>query len=481
MNKLIKNEWKKLFSKKVMYILFIITIVFTILINVMYNIEISIDTDDFYIATLEQQLKELNYKSAEDNEYYIDIKTQYDIEMIKKQYEKDSWQYNIIIYNNILEPCIRKINENTYGLQKNQEELKVAQKELNTIKERLDQNNWKVFIEEEIAEIKEEIKFYEEQIKNTKNKKTIEQLSITVANSKDRIQALSWRIEKDIPYGDSFLSGKIEEYISSSSMVNTLQNVENKSKEDLQEYKAALKQMTTSKYYIENNINIKKEYDGRYMLMHLMDEYGIFISIFSIIVAGTIVSNEFQKGTIKLLLTKPFSRGKILWAKYIVSMLSILIFVLVFFVTQFVVGGIINGFSIYQIPAVEFDYHTNSIVILSTFYYAILMILTKLPIYVLLATLAFALSTLTMNSAVSVALPILGNMAASIINLFIDRVKIIKYFVTANWDLSVYLFGGEGIAEGLNFWLSLVICCIYLVMMLITSFIIFQRRDIKNV
>ena len=239
--------------------------------------------------------------------------------------------------------------------------------------------------------------------------------------------------------------------------------------------------MNISKYYIENNINIENEYDGRYILINLTQEYGMFILIFSVIVAGTIVSNEFQKGTIKLLLTRPYSRNKILLSKYIVSIISILIFIILFALLQYFVGGMVSGFNVFNIPVVEYDLGTNTIVIMSVFKYLVISILSRLPIYILTTTLAFALSTITMNSAVSIAIPILGNMVSEVINLFIEKVKILKYFVTANWDLSVYLFGGQGLAEGLNFWLSLAICIIYLVIMITTTFIVFNKRDIKNV
>ena len=89
---------------------------------------------------------------------------------------------------------------------------------------------------------------------------------------------------------------------------------------------------------------------------------------------------------------------------------------------------------------------------MSVFKYLIIMILGNLPIYILTTTLAFALSTITMNSAVSIAIPILGNMVSELINIFIEKVM-----------------------------LSLAICLIYLAIMIVTTFIVFNKRDIKNV
>ena len=52
--------------------------------------------------------------------------------------------------------------------------------------------------------------------------------------------------------------------------------------------------------------------------------------------------------------------------------------------------------------------------------YSIYTILGVLPIYILISTLAFALGTITMNSGVSIAIPILGYSVSSIINYYIQ-------------------------------------------------------------
>ena len=484
MNKLIINEFKKIFGKKAIYILFIITIGFTILTNVLYNVDIPYDDSENQkneMEYYEQELKSIDYKNEEDNSYYIDIKTQYDLLKLKLNYESNSWQNNFIESSDIVYETLIQINENTYGVNKNAQKLKEAQSEYEKVKERLNTGDWRAFIEEQLKKTKEENVFYEEQLKNIQDKKTANDIKNSIELGKIKQQALEWRLEKNITYDGSFLSGKIEEYIYSAQSVQNLKDKENKTKEEEEEYNNSLKQMNISKYYIENNIQIENENDARYIFTNLTTEYGIFIVIFSIIVAGTIVSNEFQKGTIKLLLTRPYSRNKILLAKYIVSVICIILFIIAFVITQYIVGGIVSGFDVFKIPVVEYNLITNNIVTIPVFQYLVIKVLCVLPMYILLTTLAFALSTISMNSAVAIAIPILGNMVAEVFNIFIERVKLLKYFVTANWDLSVYLFGGKGIAEGLNFWISLIICVIYLVIMLFITFVVFKRRDIKNV
>lgn len=483
MNRLIKNEFKKLLSKKVMYILFIITIAATILTNVLYSIETSSEEEKEYLKNdlsyLEEELQLPEYKLPENKDWYIDLQTQYEQIKLKLNYEVDSWQYYFIEQDTTIYDAIRKIKENEYD--KNKEELKKAQTEYNELKAKLDSGDWKSFVNEQLKTTIKEIQTKEETLKKVTDKKTLEEIQIELENLKGNKQALKWRLEKEIAYGNNFLSSKIDEYVNSLQTVNVLKNKENKTKGEKQEYEYSLKQMNVSKYYIENNINIENEYDARYVLGNLIIEYGIFIIIFGIIIAGTIVSNELQKGTIKLLLTRPYSRNKILLSKYIVSILAIFIFIIGFAISQYIVGGIIQGFNIFNTPMVEYNLNTNSIVVMNVFEYLLLKVIGSLPIMILLSSLAFALSTITKNSAVSVAIPVLGYMMSEVINTFIERIKILKYFVTANWDLSVYLFGGKGLEEGLNWQMSLGICLIYLVIMITTTFIVFKRRDIKNV
>lgn len=482
---LIKNEFKKLFGKKIMLVLFLIALGFVLLSNILYNLDSVINEEEWIkeeLSFYEEELKALDYNTVEDNEYYIDIKTNYDLIKLKLNYGIDSWQYNYIDVNDSIYTNLWDINANTYGLNKDETILKDAIKEFNNIKQRLDSGDWKIFVQEELDYTKKEVASYEEQLKNLEEKTKIQEVTGLLEFAKINKQVLEWRLEKEIPYNYyNFSSAKLEEYQYYAEIVISLKDKENRNIQEEQSYNEALKQMNVCKYYIENNVAIENEFNAGYILGELMSEYGIFIAIFSVIIVGTIVSNEFQKGTIKLLLTKPFSRKKILLVKYIVSILVLLIFIIIFALLQFIIGGFISGFDVFNIPVVNYDLNTNSIVVMSVFKYLALNVLSSLPMYIFSVTLAFALSTITMNSTVAVAIPILVYMISEVINVFIQELKILRFFITANWDLSIYLFGGSGLVEGLNLWISLVITAVYILIMLIATFIVFNERDIKNV
>ena len=75
-------------------------------------------------------------------------------------------------------------------------------------------------------------------------------------------------------------------------------------------------------------------------------------------------------------------------------------------------------------------------------------------------------------------------MGAEIINeiaYHFEKAKFLRFFVTPNWDLSIFLFGKLPEFEPISFWFSISICLIYFVIMMFMSIIVFNKREIKNI
>ena len=130
------------------------------------------------------------------------------------------------------------------------------------------------------------------------------------------------------------------------------QNKNNKTYEEEKEFYEAKENAEKSKYIIEQGKDIKNTSDSRGFLLNVFSRYELFIIITIVLIAGAIVSEEFNKGTIKLLLVRPFSRAKILLAKFITVVITVLFIMVVTVILQFIVGGIFFGFDSLSIPAV---------------------------------------------------------------------------------------------------------------------------------
>ena len=226
-----------------------------------------------------------------------------------------------------------------------------------------------------------------------------------------------------------------------------------------------------------------KSGDNREILINLFSNYELFILIIGIVIAASIVSEEFSRGTIKLLLVKPYNRVKILLSKLTVCICILVLATVFIAISQLIFGGLIQGFDSLNIPAIEYNFETNKVETMNIASYICLIGICKFPMYILLTTLAFTCSTLFTNTALAVSLPFLGYIATPFINqiALLYKIKQIIYFVTPNWDLTQYLFGKTPSFSGITMPFSIIVCAIYLIIMVILSLVIFKKRDIKNI
>ncbi len=486
MSNLIKNELTKIFKKKSIYIVLLVTLAFVILSNCMYKYFYNSGNysyySEVYVEEAKRQIKELDPEKPSDTQLYIEYKTVVDIYDMMQQYKNDDWQVQIIASN--VGNYIQERNTYLYGTEKNEEQAKKIDEKIKSLEDKLKQDDWKYFANEELKSAEEKVKMLEEEKNATEDKQRLEELSNEIAVAKIDLNVAKYRIDENIKYGNDYMNKALNNYQQNSYIVEQINNSnEELTYEQKKQYNDALETSKISEYIIENHVDAEKANDLRGILSRFFNEFGLFIIVIVIMIAGTIVSEEFNKGTIKLLLVKPYSRRKILLAKFITILVMILFTVIITIAMQLIVGGIVFGFDSLKIPVVVYDFSKNIIQEINIFTYLGIQIISVLPSIILLATLSFALSTIFTNSPLAIALPLLGYMGVAIINqLSIQyNVQFLKYFVTLNWDFSQYLYGNLPLMEGLTPEFSTIICVIYMFIMLIPTFIIFKKKNIKNI
>ena len=487
MSNLIKNELTKIFKKKTIYITMILIFLLMIFINCINKYSNSSSYSAYmysesYINSIKEELSNLNPEKPSDVTLYINLKSELDLSNLMEKYKDSDWKLSII--NDRISPYITEINTYTYGAEKSEEQARKATEEMESIIAKLDENDWKYFANEDLQNANNKIEELNKQKAQTQDTEIIKGLNNEIENAKVEKEIAEYRLEKNIPYGVDYLNIALTRYQTSSGTLISY-DLENKELdfEEQKEYNDALTTKEESKYIIETGTDINKSDSLKGSLQYFYSQYGVFIIVVIIMIAGTIVSEEFNKGTIKLLLVKPYTRTQILLSKFL-TVLIISAFVIVSTILiQILVGGILFGFESLFEPVVVYNLSTNAIQEINILAYLGIQTLTQLPIIILLATLAFAISTIFSNSALAITVSLLGYMGASIINqlAIAYNLTFMKYFVTMNWDLSQYLFGGLPYMEGMNLITSIIICVVYLLIMLIPTFIIFKKRNIKNI
>lgn len=484
---LIKNELFKVFHKKSIYVFGIIILVFCIINNVSY-LKTYDDEGSYiydggvYYIDFSDSLNELDPNDEKEVDEYINVKTSSDIENMLKtnNFDGNSWQYSVTY--DVLYSYVYNINYYTYK-EKNIDKLLEYRVEYDKLVNKLKSDDWKYFVNLELDRVNEDIKSLEKDKVNFNTTALQKNYEENLYRLNFEKEILELRLKNDISYGYSYLNTALEEYEYMSTSLRELKNKSNLTYDDKLNIQRWSSDVAINKYIVDTKYNLEKENNLRTGIKDLIDDYEIFIMIFIIVIASGIVSSEFKDGTIKLLLTKPYTRSTILLSKYLTSLICFGLIIIYTFICQFIVGSLCFGIDSLEIPVVIYNYSSNSLMEYNAFSYLLLMILCKMPMFVLLLTLAFSLSTLFLSSSLANMFSILGYLFKDIVIVFVTmfRLDFLKYFVTLNWDFTEYLFGKLPSVEGLTIGVSIVVCLVFYLVMIITTFVVFKKKNIKNI
>ncbi len=487
LSNLVKNELIKIFKKKTIYITMVVIFLLLIFMNCMFKYANGGSEYDYYlynenyINSLRDDLETLNPEKPSDVTVYIDLLSEIQLSEMMEQHKDAEWKLAII--NERIAPYITERNTYQYGAEKNEAQVEEINQEIDALLNKLDENDWKYFAREDLAKAEQQIEELNAQKEQTEDKAVLENIETELNNAQMEKEIAEIRLNKDIPYGTNYLNRAISTLQTANTNLANFKNMEELTYEQKLEYNSYLEDQAESRYILETGRDIHNTNTLKGILENFYSQFGIFLIVVVVMIAGTIVSEEFNKGTIKLLLVKPYTRNKILMAKAITTLIMMIFIIVVTLVMQMLIGGIIFGFDSLSEPVVAYNFNTNTMEEMNIFTNLGVQTLTQLPMIILLATLAFAISALFTNSTLAIAISLLGFMSASIINqLAIGYdLQFMKYFVTMNWDLSIYANGALPYMEGMNMTMSIIICVVYFLIMMIPTFIVFKKRNIKNI
>lgn len=205
------------------------------------------------------------------------------------------------------------------------------------------------------------------------------------------------------------------------------------------------------------------------------------VGIFMIIIAGSIVAGEFQKGTIKFLLLSPAKRWKILLAKYCTVLITGLCFMAIVWVANLFLSMIFYGAKDAFLPALSVVRKGDIFKVSRKSPYLLLLgraLLSTVKV-VVTATLAFAVSSLFRNGVAAVGISVLVFYAGSTITsiLLVFGQDWARYLIFANMDLIAVHDATTGFAHQ-SILTAAVVIVLHMIVFLWTAFDSFTRREI---
>ncbi|OXS76348.1 ABC transporter permease [Lysinibacillus sp. KCTC 33748] len=244
---------------------------------------------------------------------------------------------------------------------------------------------------------------------------------------------------------------------------------ENISAEDKKHFE---EEMAISEYRLANELPSQE--DGSVAsFMSFAGNMLNLVTLFTVIIAASIVSSEFATGTIKMLLTRPVSRAKILTSKLLTTFIFGLFLYVVTFIVSALVGLILFGGG----TGVELEMVNGQIVEKAVWNDLAYHYLLSGGDFVMSILFAFLVGSVFRSSSLAIGLTMFLSFTGGMIVMFLSRFKIVKYIWLTHSDLTQYE-RGSSILDGITMPFSLTILAIYAVLFLAISYMSFMKRDV---
>ncbi|MCL2014370.1 MAG: ABC transporter permease, partial [Oscillospiraceae bacterium] len=247
-----------------------------------------------------------------------------------------------------------------------------------------------------------------------------------------------------------------------------------------------------SEYKFDNNIKVNTSKSGgvindshyyneglKFWDVFASSALGInIISVLIIIIAGSVISSEFSSGTIKYLLVNPVKRYKIFIAKYISVLSFAFLMLLIYYIFNMFLSGILFGFDDFGAP---YLYVSGGRVLQGS---SLLFVASKYLMasvgMVCMATFAFAMSSVAKSSALSIGLGVFLYLSGYGAVAVMSQLKLDfgRYIIFSNLELNA-IAEGASIYKGQTLTFALAVISVYMVVFLLTAWDGFVRRDIK--
>lgn len=242
--------------------------------------------------------------------------------------------------------------------------------------------------------------------------------------------------------------------------------------------------ISQKQYYLDHNINPAEPGAPTFVREFVKHSIQMLLPLMIMIVAADIVSSEHSSGTIKLLLTRPIKRWKILLSKYITLVFSVSILIFAFGWLSYLISGIVFGFSGWSAPVLTgFSVEggvlsTANVHLIPQWQYLWMLMGLAWFVSLTVGTLSFMLSTIMKSTAAGMGVMLACLIAGAILSGMVSSWESAKYLFMVNLSLSDYLSGGAPPIEGMTLGFSLSVLAIWGFLALFVSFLYFTRKDV---
>lgn len=239
-------------------------------------------------------------------------------------------------------------------------------------------------------------------------------------------------------------------------------------------------------YYLDHDINPNAPGAPTFVREFMSNGISLFIPLLVLIVSTDIVSGERSEGTIKLLLSRPIRRWKILLSKYITLLLFISLIVLLVALISYLVAGVIFGYSGWDMPMLtgfisgQEGLDVRYVHLIPHWQYILMAYGLGWFVSVVVGTISFMVSVLVRSTPTGMGVMLASLIAGNILASYASSWPQAKYLFSVNLQLTDYLEGRLPPVEGMTLGFSLLNLTIWAIVALIISFRVFTKQDMLS-
>jgi len=239
-------------------------------------------------------------------------------------------------------------------------------------------------------------------------------------------------------------------------------------------------------YYLDNDVNPQSPDGVTFTRSFMQNAVTLFIPLLVMSIASDLVSSERSTGTIKMLLTRPVRRWKILASKLITLTLFVSLIVVTTLILCYLISGAVFGYNGWTMPIFT-GFLISGAEVNEAFVHALpqwLYLLMQSGLIwfasLVVAYLALMVSVLVRSTAASIVTMMATIIAGMILTNMASSWHSAKYLFMVNLDLTDYLAGSPPPIEGMTLTFSLLVLAVWAIVSLIISFRVFTKQDILN-
>ncbi|WP_370866553.1 ABC transporter permease subunit [Saccharibacillus sp. JS10] len=237
-------------------------------------------------------------------------------------------------------------------------------------------------------------------------------------------------------------------------------------------------------YYLDHDVNPNEPGGVTFTREFINNSATLFIPLMILTIASDLVSSERTGGTIKMLLTRPVRRWKVLLSKLTALLMFVSLIVVSAYLVCYLISGVFFGYSGWSIPIFTGFVLNGSDVDLTyvqaTPQWQYLLIQAGLVWFVgiVVALLAFMVSVLIRSTAASIVVMMATLISGSILVNMASSWTSAKYLFMVNLGLTDYLAGNPAPIDGMTLGFSIAVLAAWGAVSIFVSFFVFIKRDV---